>query len=315
MLFRETFGLMRRLAIPVLSLSLLVGCASQEASDPSSAKTSAAAPEPRPDTSSPAASPGKYDYTFRLPIAVYSYTDAEYEVIRSAEQVLARDCMKGFGLAYELPKSPAPVDAQDRRYGITDMDGAQRYGYRMPPLPDAPKAKLTQDQIQVLYGKRSLENGADDRAKLEYRGKEVPEHGCLGKAVLDFRKPYEYREGSAAASRISGDSYEASLSDPKVQAGFGKWSSCMKQKGYDYPSPMDAIESPSFSKGKVSAKEKETAVADVACKQSTGLLETWFKAEAAIQKDMIKKDVTLLRKLDELHEKKLSAARKILADA
>ncbi|WP_251063508.1 hypothetical protein [Streptomyces sp. ISL-24] len=309
---------MRRLArsaIPALSLSLLVGCASQEASGPSPARTSAAAPEPSPDPSSPGTSPGKYDYTFRLPIAEYSYTDAEYEVIRSAEQVLARDCMKGFGLTYRPPESSAPVAAQDRRYGITDLDGARRYGYRMPPLPAAPKAKLTKDQITVLYGKRSLENGADDGAKLEYRGKEVPDNGCLGKAILDFRKPYEYREGSAAASRIAGDSYEASLSAPKVQAAFKEWSTCMKQKGYDYPSPVDAIQSPSFLKGKVSAKERETAAADVACKRSTGLLETWFETESAIQKDMIKKDVTLLRKLDELHGKKLRAARKILADA
>lgn len=305
---------MRRLAIPVLSLSLLVGCSSQEAPDPSSGRASAAVPEPRPDTSPPGKTPGRDDYTFRLPIAAYSYTDAEYEVISSAEQVLARDCMKGFGLTYRPVKNSAPADAQDRRYGITDLDSARRYGYRMPPQPAAPKAELTKDQIKVLYGKRSLEKGADDRARLEYRGKEVPDNGCLGKAILDFRTPYEYPEGSAAASRIAGESYRASLTDPKVQAVFSKWSSCMKQKGYDYASPMDALESPSFTRGKVSAEEKETAVADITCKRSTDLLETWFEAESAIQQEMIKKNVAPLRKLDELHGKKLSAARRILAE-
>ncbi|QOV35320.1 hypothetical protein IM697_35470 [Streptomyces ferrugineus] len=306
---------MRRLAIPVLSLSLLVGCASQESSDRGSAEASTTAPAPRPDSPSPAASPGKDDYTFRLPIAAFSYTDAEYEVIGSAEQVLARDCMKGFGLTYRPAGNSTPPKSEDRRYGITDLEGARRHGYRVPPQPDAPKAELTEDQIKVLYGKRSLDKEAEDRTKLEYGGKEIPDEGCLGKAILDFRKPYEYPAGSAAASRIAGESYDASLKDPKVRAVFEKWSSCMKRSGYDYASPMAAMEAPSFLAGEVSATERKTAVADITCKRNTGLLETWFEAESAIQKAMMKKDAAALRKLDELHGKKVNAARKILAEA
>lgn len=302
---------MRRLAIPVLSLSLLVGCASHEPSAQSSSAPSSAAPEASP-TPSP---PGKNGYTFRLPIAVYSYSDADYEVIRSAEQILTRDCMEDFGLTYRPTKNPNPAVAQDRRYGITDMDSAVRYGYRMPPQQDTPEAKLTKDQIKVLYGKRSLGENSAKAAKLEYRGKEIPEDGCLGSAILGFRAPYEDKAGAEAASRISTASYENSQKVPEVRAVFEKWSSCMKQKRYDYASPMDALETPAFLQGKASADERKTAVADVSCKQRTGLLETWFDAESAIQKDMIKTDVKALRKLGDLHRKKLSAARKILASA
>lgn len=300
---------MRRLAIPVLFLGLLVGCASHEpsASGPSSASPSV--PESVPSPSAPA----RENYTFRLPLAVYSYSDADYEVIRSAEQVLARDCMKDFGLTYRPAKSPAPAEVQDRRYGLTDRASAERYGYRMPPQPRTPKAQLTEDQIKVLYGNRSAPAGSAKNTELRYRGKKVPDEGCLGAAVLGFRKPYENEAGAAVASRISTASYENSQKAPEVRAVFGKWSSCMKQKGYDYASPMEAMAAPGFVRGKVSAVEKDTAEADVSCKERTGLAEVWFAVESAIQKDMIRADAAALRRLGELHEKKLRAARKILA--
>ncbi|WP_030315911.1 hypothetical protein [Streptomyces sp. NRRL B-3229] len=302
---------MRRLAIPVLFLTLLVGCASQEpsASGTSSASPSAQGSIPRPS------SPAGASYTFRLPLAVYSYSDADYEVIRSAEQVLARDCMKDFGLSYRPAKNPAPADAQDRRYGLTDRASAERYGYRMPPRPETPKAKLTEDQIKVLYGNRSAPAPAAKNPQLRYRGKKVPDEGCLGAAVLGFRKPYEDVAGAEVASRISTASYENSQKVPEVRAVFGKWSSCMKQKGYDYASPMAAMAAPAFVRGEVSAVEKDTAQADVSCKERTGLADVWFAAESSIQKSMIKADAEALRRLGELHEKKLRAARKILAGA
>ncbi|WP_449350241.1 hypothetical protein [Streptomyces shaanxiensis] len=297
---------MRRLAIPVLFLTLLVGCTSHEPSAESPSSGSPSAPEASPSPSSP----GRKSYTFRLPLAVYSYSDADYEVIRAAEQVLARDCMKDFGLAYEPAKNPAPAEAQDRRYGLTDRESAELYGYRMPPQRETPTAKLTKDQTKVLYGSRSL--GADS-TELTYRGKKVPAEGCLGAAILGFRKPYEDKAGAEVASRISTASYEDSQKVPEVRTVFGKWSSCMKEEGYAYTSPMDALDTPAFLRGKVSDTEKKTAVADVSCKERTGLPDVWFAAESSIQKDMIKANAEALGKLGELHEKKLRAARKILA--
>ncbi|WP_020138706.1 hypothetical protein [Streptomyces sp. 351MFTsu5.1] len=270
---------------------------------------SPSAPESIPSPSSPA----RASYTFRLPLAEYSYSDADYEVIRAAEQVLARDCMKDFGLSYRPAKNPAPAGAQDRRYGLTDRASAERYGYRMPPQPDTPKVKLTEDQIKVLYGNRSAPAAASKNPELRYRGKKVPDSGCLGAAVLGFRKPYEDEAGAEVASRISTASYENSQKAPEVRAAFGKWSSCMKQQGYDYASPMEAMAAPEFLRGTVSAAEKNTAGADVSCKERTGLADVWFAAESSIQKDMIKADAGALRRLGELHEKKLRAARKILA--
>ncbi|MFD6997339.1 hypothetical protein ACFWA5_13895 [Streptomyces mirabilis] len=301
---------MKRLTITTLSLALLVGCASHEPSSSGSATTTAA-----PEPSASASSPGKTDFTYRLPIAAYSYSQADYEMIESAEQILARDCMKRFRLSYQPAKDSSPAVTSDRRYGLSDMNDAARYGYRLPPQPAVTEPKLTEDEIKVLYGSRNFGSGEKKSEKLKYQGKEVPETGCLGSSIKNFGKPYEYPTGVTAASNIATDSYRASLRDPEVKSVFAQWSACMKQKGYDYASPMDPLGSPAFSKGRVTTKEKKTAMTDMRCKQSTNLLESWLDVESKIQKKMIQKNIKVLQKMSELHKGKVGAARKIVAGA
>ncbi|WP_345040818.1 hypothetical protein [Streptomyces sannanensis] len=258
-------------------------------------------------------SPERSDYTFRLPIAAYSYSDAEYAVIESAQLVLAKKCAARFSLAYRPPgTAPAPPSASDRRYGLSSAAEAARFGYRMPPQPAPVAEKLDADTRLVLYGRRAA-GGAT--GPLEYRGQKVPETGCLGEAIKTFDERYEYPAGVEAARTTAVESYRESLKDARVRAAIGDWSGCMKLRGFDYASPMDSLGSPSFREGRISAEEKETAVADVTCKLSTNLLETWFSAESDIQSRMIDKNSKVLQKLREVHRKKLQEAERIVADA
>jgi hypothetical protein len=290
-------------ALPALILLLLAGCASPgrtPAPDPATTRAAAA-----PSASAPA----RNAYTYRLPLAAYSYSDAEYEVIESAQRVLARDCMREFGLSYPTAKKSAPPVTSDRRYGISDRKVAARYGYHLPPQPADPQPKLGADQRRVLYGNRNPGN------TLTYRGKEIPELGCLGSAVRELARPYEYPAGVTTASNISSDSYRKSLADPAVKALFARWSACMKGKGYAYASPMDPFRTPAFTAGRASAREKATATADMACKERSDLLEAWLKVETRIQRGMIREHLGVLRRLQRLHAEKVSAARKIVAGA
>jgi hypothetical protein len=307
---------MKRSAIPALalivplSLAPLTGCSSDD-SPGREPVTAAGAPE----RSAGAPTPGRADYTYRLPIAAYSYTDAEYAVIETAQQLLARDCMKSFGLSYRPPAEAGSARASDRRYGMSDIEDAAHYGYRLPPQPPEPQPKLTAAQKKVLYGSRSAANGGAKNRKLEYRGKPIPDTGCLGSSIRKFAKPYEYPAGVTAASNISTDSYQDSLRDPEVKSLFARWSACMKGRGYTYSSPMDPFRTPAFTRGEVTQKERKTATADVECKQSTNLLESWLDVETRIQKEMIRKHIKVLRRLKELHREKVDAARRLTAGA
>ncbi|MFF7973632.1 hypothetical protein [Streptomyces sp. NPDC007905] len=295
-----------RLAPAAVCLALLAGCASPEPTAQGPHTTRAAAgPSPT--------GPGRSDYTYRLPLAVYSYSDAEYEVIESAQQILARDCMKGFGLSYRPAKKSAPGATSDRRYGISDMADAARYGYHLPPQPRDPEPKLGADQRRVLYGNR--DGSAGKRGKLEFRGKAVPNTGCLGSAVRQLARPHEYPAGVTAASNISSGGFSDSMRDSGVEALFAHWSACMKENGYDYASPLEPFRNPAFTDGRVTAEEKATAAADMACKRRTNHLESWLKAETGIQRRMIRNRIAVLRRLKTLHAQKVSAARKIIAGA
>ncbi|GGW98754.1 hypothetical protein GCM10010353_12900 [Streptomyces chryseus] len=295
---------MRRLVTPALALFALVGCTAQGPQRDA---------EERPEASrSKESAASERDYTSRLPIAAYSYTNAEYASIEAAENVLANTCMARYSLTYKPPKPPTAPPGADRRYGLSEESSAARYGYHLDSSAAPPqRIQLSKDERTVLFGKQA---GDGKSGPLEYRGTKIPDVGCIGQAKNNLGKDYSYPEGAETASRISALSYQKSMLVPEVQTVFKKWSACMKKSGYDYGSPRDPFSVENFSEGPLTAQEKDTAKADVACKRSTGLLDVWFTAESGIQKTMIAEDAAALRKLRDLHQKKVAAARKILAE-
>ncbi|MCX5176595.1 hypothetical protein [Streptomyces virginiae] len=163
----------------------------------------------------------------------------------------------------------------------------------------------------MLYGRRGSEGKT---GPLEYGGKAIPEEGCLGQSILDFRKDYEHPQAVETARHISSQSYQDSMARPEIQTAFQKWSTCMKEKGYTYASPMDPPSVGKFQEGPVTVEERATAQADVACKTRTDLLNSWFAVESEIQQAMIAGDAKVLQELRELHRKKVAAARTILTE-
>ncbi|WAZ26582.1 hypothetical protein STRCI_008176 [Streptomyces cinnabarinus] len=247
----------------------------------------------------------------RLPIARYSYTDTETATIESAEQILTQRCLHSFGIDYEPPqqdtRSPAPAD---RRYGLASADEAARLGYHpdLGPLPEAPG--LTDEELRVFYGSRQADPAGGER--IVYKGKEVPARGCLGQSVAKLAK-YDHPQAAQIARRISTQSYEDALTEPSVQKGFGAWSACMEEAGFRYASPLQPLNDKAFKGEDVSAKEKQTAAADVGCKEETGLLDIWFKAESALQQADIDKNTAVLKELRTAHRQRVEAARRVVA--
>ncbi|MGC2999443.1 hypothetical protein ACPF8X_14035 [Streptomyces sp. G35A] len=258
-------------------------------------------------------------YTQRLPIAAYSLPQDDQRVIRSAQELLTRACMKGFGIDYTPAEVPPARQVADRRYGISDRQTALRYGYRFPPEQTAgpQKSDLTPEERKVLVG-NNRQGAAETETSAkpaQYNGRTIPDEGCLGASITEFRKKYAYEPGVAAAGRIAVGSYKDSLNDPKVKAAMSEWSRCMKEKGYDYATPIEAVESQTFEGDEPTAAEKKTALADFTCKEKTGLLDTWFSTERRIQRAMIKDSAEDLRTLKEKQEQQADAARKIVAEA
>ncbi|WP_369197819.1 hypothetical protein [Streptomyces djakartensis] len=61
----------------------------------------------------------------------------------------------------------------------------------------------------------------------------------------------------------------------------------MKQRGYAYDEPWQAINDKAFRGPEAGPREIATAVADVACKKVTNVVGVWYTVDAAYQRQML----------------------------
>jgi hypothetical protein len=101
--------------------------------------------------------------------------------------------------------------------------------------------------------------------------------------------------------------------DSRVRSVKAAWSRCMTGMGYDYRSPMDASDDPSFGGDKISEREIATATADVRCKTQVGLVSTWAAVESAYQERLIGKNAVQLNLIRRQVETELKNAAKVSA--
>ncbi|MGW1022379.1 hypothetical protein ACWD4J_01490 [Streptomyces sp. NPDC002577] len=297
------------------SLLLLSGCSSsaQNAADdgPGARPTEPSVTEPAsPSPGSESAVP-ESAYTFRLPIAKYSFSNAELAAIDAAEGKLTEQCMARFGIDYRAEPPSVPAYSSDRRYGISSAKDAARYGYHLPAdeSPESGAEDVDATTRLVLYG-----TGSGGVAK-KYRGATVPENGCRGEAVKSLRKGNESPAGSEAARTVANSSFQSSLKDPRVVRATKDWSACMKSAGYTYDSPLAAMGDKAFQGESVTRREISTAKADYSCKTRTRLLDAWFRAESEIQDKMIADHKVDLGKLNAAHLRMISAAQEAVAES
>ncbi|WP_433893354.1 hypothetical protein [Streptomyces sp. CA-111067] len=293
---------------------VLAGCSTAEHS--AAGRPAVSAPSGTATTAEPPAGDDPR-FTARLPIAEYSFTDQQTSAIDAAVSVLTDRCMRRYGMTFRAPGQPPPLarESADRRYGLSSAFDAAHYGYHL--TPDEESAQAPADPVRsgtaqylVLFGRKDARQ-PDATTAVSYHGRAVPVGGCRGEAATAMGA-YDDPSASQTASDIASGSYAASAKDPAVRKATGAWSACMRAKGFDYPTPMDALGDNAFLSGAApSARELATAKADMACKDSTGLLDTWFAAESRIQRGMIASRQADLTRLKSAHAAKVAAAEKI----
>jgi hypothetical protein len=246
-----------------------------------------------PSTSSAAPSDG-LTKGMVLPLEAYMESDQENLALENGHLALESRCMAAFG--FTVPNhvtnqvTPPGFDGANmaRRYGISDLAQAQQYGYHLatpPPTSSNPANSVGTPALRsVMFGSKPNSSG-QSTPLTEYDGKSVPAGGCyaqagrqIGDANLDADLP----------NRLDTQSMDRSTADPRVQAALAKWSACMAGKGYHVDSPLNADTLvPDLNSPEPSTAEIQVAVADVTCKQSTDLINTWFAVETSLQKTLI----------------------------
>jgi len=286
-----------------------------------------------------AQSGGDHAGTADLVLPVDAYGDSMEEAVQlgAARIILVGDCLRRFGFtvdssaAVAQARSGAQAQVQvmgaysnKRRYGITDLATAKKYGYHTPDqlgrsmntTPTKTKAQIdvygsgpmTPAKDVILHGRN-----ADGSAAISANGHQIPEGGCVAEANTKLRRVAGAGQ-SDLVRQIRAESYHHSLSDPPVLAVFKAWSACMRQKGYAVSEPGNAgaqfADAPT-----VTTAEIDEATTDVTCKQSTDLVAIWQASEVAYQKKQIDKHSAELDQLKRETDEQRRRVAKVLAGA
>lgn len=282
-------------AVTCLALPLLAACADRSgnqaggASHPVSPALTAATVRATLTLSDATALPD-------LPVAALQLSPARAAVLQDAAAVAVSGCMARLGVRYSAPTATSTVgqDPRLRRYGISDLAMARRYGYHLPGKEADPTPFSASTATAPTRSMTALLDGSD---RVAPDGAAVPAGGCVAQARTALAAPAAPSHAQILAngkatgilSRIDAASYIATKSSPKVRAVFAKWSACMASRGYDFASPIAALDAADLQSATVSKAEIRQAVADVTCKQRTDLVARWAALEAPLQRAALAK--------------------------
>ncbi|MBD0708615.1 hypothetical protein BU197_09455 [Streptomyces sp. CBMA291] len=305
------------LAGAVLALSPLTGCGP---ADPAEGAPRAGAPGaavPVDESNWPKSTPDKgLARGLVLPLQQYMQTYKESVVIERAARGLQTECMAEFGFTIVFPPAGVnpPPNADDanmsRRYGITERDLAEKYGYGIPPdaVEHPAPPRLTPAAIAVLTGRKALDPRAEP-APATYQGKKIPKDGCQGSAFDRIGARIDF----GLSSRLDHDSLVKSQETPEVQAVIKAWSGCMRKKGYEVADPYAATDLVRRVEGvETSGKEIAAALADIDCKKEVDLVRIWHTVDAALQARQVEQNQLALQQLKDKNAHAVKAAEAAL---
>lgn len=220
---------------------------------------------------------GRGERGVTLPLDPYFLAPADTARLHRALDLLVAGCMRRAGLEPppDRPKAPPASPRNQRRYGVTSEEAAGTLGYHPPDVPSAPAPHLTADQTTALSGTGTGRPGPGGS----------PPQGCTVAAARQITGTNSYPMDPELVRQLNYDSYERTLTEPPVRRAMQQWSNCMKGRDHRYATPLE----PTFTDPRPTAEEKRTALADVACKRQTDLINIWSTTETAVQKDLIAK--------------------------
>jgi anti-sigma-K factor RskA len=224
-------------------------------------------------------------------LADYLPTSDEATLLFRAEQRLLADCMRAAGQPFaEAGPDSGTLDPEWSRLGRTDAGRADSLGYGVPDGPGGANAaqaglKTAPERdrwSQAFNGEPASGNPAGPSVPLfnPVTGAEVGSQtagGCFGQAERTLYGD-QSRHTSLASwvdNDVRGGVERRAAADPRLAAGIGAWSACMKALGYDYAEPTAPVQEFGTTPDEPAGREREVAKADVGCKEKVGLVETY----------------------------------------
>lgn len=285
----------RYTALPLACLVLAVGCSSETPTRAGSHQV--AAPKPT-----------KQVLGLVLPFDKYQLTQQDSYAAAKARDFLIRECMEKRGHEWSILRYPSHVDEikNRRRYGVIEIQVARGFGYHA-------NSEILSGGSDVLQqrNERDKHLGGDGMRAAYNEGT-----GCGYKAndVLDRdRASADYH----LFNRLSSELLARAKKDSKVTTVTRQWARCVRESGYTYKTPDEAIGDSRWWKkesNSASPAEKSVAVADVRCKSRVGLVGALFAAESRLQKQAIKQHGAYFGRLSEARARYLDHVHAVIKE-
>ncbi len=226
-----------------------------------------------------------------LPLTPYFPSQEQLANLLNAQDVLLSRCMQKTGFNYPVVVNEPetfggdPGNGQFYDFGVTSSSFAKVYGYHntttqtpMHTVSGAPAPKLSQLPAAELTELVSCRDAVS---------KEAGSH-------LQYL---------SLVQQLGVQAWNQAKTNPKVVAGFRRWSACMAASGYDYANPLQALagapgdsqKATQWQTATPSQQEIQTAVTDVRCKDKTSLLKLWIGTLAMFQNELVQKDLPQLQ--------------------
>lgn len=275
----------RRAAVAALALVLAAGCSSGGARSTGGghAATQGSSGKTAGGLAGLSLSLGNSPNSLVLPLTPYVASGEQMTEQVTERNVLVSRCMQKSGFDYtppagvtglQLGADPGKGTAYD--FGITSMTLAQQYGYEaLNPFFPAQQPPQPSGQLPEQLP--------------------AAEQAALTSCLLSLRKMPDMPHLPQLAQTLQEKAWNETVTGPPAQTLFKRWSACMAASGYDYANPVQAaLGQPGDSDGpsqwsgtSPSQLEIQTAVADVTCKDNTGLLKPWIRMLAEDQEALV----------------------------
>ncbi|MGY5061172.1 hypothetical protein ACWDFR_45315 [Streptomyces sp. 900105755] len=210
-----------------------------------------------------------------MPIEEYMPSSGDAFYLAKARNVAIEACMKERGVSdFHLPDPVRPPTLTERRYGLSDLDEAARFGYEYPEGVKSSKA----GEVRLREADRKLLGSDEDP------------HGCIGIGTAKITgSTLRATASSPTATMIQRDTWLKSREDPRVRARIDGWVKCMKAKGFTLRSPLEAPQP-----GTAKSDEIRMATSSIKCSSSVELPNVWFEVESELQRAAISKSAEKL---------------------
>ncbi|MFI6153867.1 hypothetical protein ACIBCA_14340 [Kitasatospora sp. NPDC051170] len=225
------------------------------------------------------------------PTDPYRVTPEQARLVLQAQDAVMAECMRGFGftarptIALGVDEAPVTRLTRSGLYGYFDVAGASTKGYdtfvRLParqPGTDGPPPSA--EELSALNG----DDPATRQPVTRVGGRPVPPGGCAAKGREAFRGE-EFPLGDAA---LPDGGPKIPAGDARLTDAYAAWSTCMKDRGFDYPDPMAALGDPRWHDSRAATpNEIATATADIACKLAHNTVGVLVALQSAYDKQYL----------------------------